>query len=38
MKPRGFEREVVAVAFPGGRHDDDAGDPGRRHLAQQIVP
>src|SRR5258708_35699944 len=37
MQPRRFEREVVSVALPRGRYDDDAGNSGRFHLAQQIV-
>jgi len=32
-----LQREVVAVALPGGRHDHHPGDAGRFHLVQQVV-
>src|SRR3989441_5565728 len=37
MRPRGLQREIVAVAFPRGRHDHDAADLGQLHLEQQHV-
>ena len=34
---RGLERVVVAIAFPGRRHEDDAIDPGGFHLLKQTI-
>ena len=34
MRPRRLQRDVVAIAFPGGRHDDHAPHAGQIHLEQ----
>jgi hypothetical protein len=38
VQARRLERQIVAVAFPQGRNDDDAADTSGIHLGQQHVP
>ena len=37
MEARRFQRQIVAIALPGGRRDHHPRHPGRIHLLQEIV-